>query len=61
MLGIGIPQFGPEASASGDIWAGVVAAVVLVVTLAAALWIYVRSRPDRPERHDEVTQLPKAA
>jgi hypothetical protein len=23
MLGIGIPQFGPEVSASGDIWAGV--------------------------------------
>jgi len=23
MLGIGIPQFGPEASGSGDIWAGV--------------------------------------
>jgi membrane protein implicated in regulation of membrane protease activity len=48
----------------GSIWPGIVAAVVLAVVFAAAIWTYVRNRPTRPtatRRHEQDTNLLKAA
>lgn len=61
MLGNGIPQFVPGTSADVGVWSGVVAAVVLVVVLAFAVWTYMRSRPIRHVADERRIELPKAA
>jgi len=61
MFGIGIPTFTPATSADGSVWSGVVAAVVLAVVLAFAVWTYMRSRPIRHVADERMVELPKAA
>lgn len=62
MTGIGIPPIDPGISGGGgSIWAGIVAAIVLLVVLTAAIWTYVRNRPTHVDRYRGQSELPKAA
>jgi hypothetical protein len=64
MTGIGIPPIDIDGATAvdGSVWPGIVAAVVLAVVFAAAIWTYVRTRPrTAATREDEEIQLREAA
>ncbi|HEX6580788.1 MAG TPA: hypothetical protein VF195_07945 [Actinomycetota bacterium] len=62
MTGIGIPPIDPGITGGGgSIWPEIVAAIVLLVVFAAAIWTYIRNRPAHTDRTVSQTELPKAA
>jgi hypothetical protein len=61
MIAIPIPPMEPFVSGGEIVWAGVVAAAILIVALAVSAWVNLRNRNvDADPPHDEV-ELPKAA
>jgi len=62
MTGIGIPPIDPgTVGGDGSIWPGIVAATVLLLVFAAAIWTYMRNRPAHTDRTRSQSELPKAA
>ena len=62
MIAMPIPPMEPFVSGGGgSVWAGIIAAAILVVVLATSAWLYLRNRNvDADQTHDEA-ELPKAA
>jgi hypothetical protein len=61
MIAMPIPPMEPIVSGGGSVWAGIVAAAILIVVLAPSAWAHLRNRNvDADLPHDEV-ELPKAA